>query len=120
MRFAKENPGLIMQLEKRWCEFIVDRSTPSCQLKPMPRPLRTMIHHYSDLWRIHTESFDPEPRRYINCVKMRDTKVPKLLLSSPPSPMQVCTRATAFRDSMAFVQTVFASRISPRRLEDLY
>jgi len=40
-----------------------------------------MIHHYSDLWRIHTESFDPEPRRYINCVKMRDTKVPKLLLS---------------------------------------
>ena len=81
LRFAKDNVQLVYQLERKWCEFIADRVTPSCQLKPMNRALRTMVHHYSDLWRIHTESFDPEPKRYINCVKMRDTKVPMMMLS---------------------------------------
>ena len=81
LTFAKENVNFVRMLERRWCELISDRTTPSCQLKPMARAIRTIVHEYSDTWKLHTCSYDPEPRRYISCVKMRDTQVPKMLLS---------------------------------------
>ena len=71
LRWGTNDLSFLMRLERRWCEFIADRNSPSVQLRPMPRVLRATVHQYSGYWRMHTESFDPEPGRYISCVKMR-------------------------------------------------
>ena len=78
---SKERMGELLKLEKRWKGFLADDNASSHALKAMPRDLRIFVHHYSDFWRLHTESFDPEPRRYIHCAKMKDTAVPHPLLS---------------------------------------
>ena len=55
LKYAKENLGFVMKLERRWCEFIADRNAPSCQLSPMVRETRLYVHNYSDFWKLHTE-----------------------------------------------------------------
>ena len=47
----------------------------------MKRNVRAIVHQYSGYWKMQTESFDPEPGRYVSCIKMRDTRMPKSLLS---------------------------------------
>ena len=81
LRWSRDDPGAVLKLERRWCEFIADPAAASCQLKPMLKPERILVHEYSDHWRLHTQSFDPEPRRYLSAVKMKDTRVPQALLS---------------------------------------
>ena len=81
IKTAKENMDLIRKLEKRWVSFLKDDNTRSFQCNPMPRHLRRLVHEYSDYWFLHTESFDPQPKRYVNCVKTMNTKVPNPLLS---------------------------------------
>jgi len=78
---ARERMGQLLKLERRWKTFLADDKSASLPLNPMDRPLRTFVHHYSDFWNLHTESFDGEPKRYINCVKLRETRVPVPLLS---------------------------------------
>eukprot|EP00978_Attheya_sp_CCMP212_P008100 scaffold18855_cov46-Attheya_sp.AAC.3 len=73
--------GDLLKLERRWKAFLVDDATASIPLRSMERPLRKFVHEYSDFWNLHTESFDPEPKRYIHCSKMRDTSMPHPLLS---------------------------------------
>jgi hypothetical protein len=43
--------------------------------------MRQFVHEYSDFWKLHTESFDPEGKRYIYCAKLDDTRAPNPLLS---------------------------------------
>jgi hypothetical protein len=43
--------------------------------------MRQFVHEYSDFWKLHTESFDPEGKRYIYCAKLDDTHAPNPLLS---------------------------------------
>jgi len=78
---AKERMGELIKLEKQWKKFLADDKEASCSLKAMLKPLRKFVHEYSDFWRLHTESFDPEGRRYIYCKKLADTAVPYPLLS---------------------------------------
>mmetsp|Transcript_10549 Transcript_10549/g.13713 ORF Transcript_10549/g.13713 Transcript_10549/m.13713 type:complete len:850 (-) Transcript_10549:53-2602(-) len=80
-REAKENIGLILKIERRWKLFLKDDKLMSFQCNPMSKPLRRLIHEYSDFWFLQTQSFDPQPKRYVNCVKTVETKVPHPLLS---------------------------------------
>jgi len=81
IQVARENMDLIRKVEKKWKTFLMDDTSASLPLNKMERPCRKMIHEYSDFWKLHTESFDPEPHRYIHCVKLRDTSAPSPLLS---------------------------------------
>ena len=78
---AREKMEQLLKLERRWKTFLADDASASLPLRPMDRELRTFVHEYSDYWKLHTESFDPEPKRYIHCVKLRDTSAPVPLLS---------------------------------------
>jgi len=78
---ARERMNIILKVEKKWRAFLQDDKAASLPLNKMDRPTRSLVHEYSDYWRLHTESFDPEPNRYIHCVKMKDTKAPYPLLS---------------------------------------
>lgn len=78
---ARENMALTLKMEKKWAAFLADDSAASLPLNKMSRDLRVFVHEYSDHWKLHTESFDPEPHRYIHCVKLRDTSAPRPLLS---------------------------------------
>lgn len=78
---ARERMQLVLKVEKRWKAFLANDSAASLPLNAMDRPARKFVHHYSDSWKLRTESFDPEPKRYIHCVKMADTVMPHPLLS---------------------------------------
>ena len=78
---ARERMEQLLKLERRWKAFLMDDKSASLPLRPMDRALRTFVHEYSDFWKLHTESFDKEPKRYIQCVKLRDTSAPVPLLS---------------------------------------
>ena len=78
---AKERMNELLKLEKQWKRFLSDDRDASCSLKPMARPLRKFVHEYGDFWKLHTESFDPEGRRYIYCKKQLDTCAPYPMLS---------------------------------------
>ena len=78
---ARENMGVLLKLEKRWKTFLDDDKAASLPLNKMDGPTRKFVHEYSDYWKLHTESFDPEPKRYIHCVKLLDTSSPYPLLS---------------------------------------
>ena len=78
---ARDRLPLLSKLERRWKLFLEDDKAASLPLWPMDRPTRTFVHQYSDFWRLKTESFDPEPKRYIHCVKLLDTRAPSVLLS---------------------------------------
>jgi hypothetical protein len=78
---ARERMPFLLKLEKKWTTFLADDNAASLPLNKMDRPLRTFVHEYSDFWKLQTESFDPEPNRYIHCVKLRDTSAPRPLLS---------------------------------------
>eukprot|EP00814_Leptocylindrus_danicus_P006555 CAMPEP_0116018570 /NCGR_PEP_ID=MMETSP0321-20121206/8721_1 /TAXON_ID=163516 /ORGANISM="Leptocylindrus danicus var. danicus, Strain B650" /LENGTH=803 /DNA_ID=CAMNT_0003488977 /DNA_START=15 /DNA_END=2426 /DNA_ORIENTATION=+ len=79
---AKENLALVLKIEKQWTAFLNNDKDKSFQCKPMEKPKRKLVHEYSDFWFLHTESFDPAPYRYVNCVKTADTKMPYPLLSA--------------------------------------
>ena len=78
---AKEMMQLLLKVEKKWKAFLTDDSAASLPLNAMDRPSRKFVHEYSDFWNLKTESFDPEPKRYIHCVKMTNTMMPHPLLS---------------------------------------
>lgn len=78
---AREKMGLLLKLEKKWTSFLADDKAASLPLNKMDRESRAFVHEYSDHWKLHTESFDREPNRYIHCVKLRDTGSPNPLLS---------------------------------------
>ena len=71
----------LLKLEKKWKTFLADDTAASLPLNPMDRPTRAFVHAYSEYWRLRTESFDREPKRYIHCVKLRETSAPYPLLS---------------------------------------
>ncbi|KAL7464972.1 hypothetical protein ACHAXS_005304 [Conticribra weissflogii] len=60
---AKERMTELLKVEKIWKKFLADDREASCSLRPMDRPLRKFIHEYSDFWKLHTQSFDPEGKR---------------------------------------------------------
>ena len=71
----------LLKLEKRWKRFLNDDKAASLPLNRMDRNSRKFVHHYAEFWHLKTESFDPEPNRYIHCVKLHDTRMPQPLLS---------------------------------------
>jgi hypothetical protein len=78
---ARERMGPLLKIEKKWIKFLADDKAASLPLSAMDRPTRVFFHEYSDYWKLHTESFDPEPKRYIHCMKLLDTRAPYPLLS---------------------------------------
>eukprot|EP00980_Cylindrotheca_fusiformis_P028984 scaffold22688_cov172-Cylindrotheca_fusiformis.AAC.2 len=78
---ARERIPFLLKLEKKWKTFLADDTAASLPLNAMDRPARKFTHEYSDFWNLRTESFDPEPKRYIHCVKMENTYMPHPLLS---------------------------------------
>jgi len=72
---------ILVKLERRWKFFLNDDKAASLPLNRMDRPTRKFVHQYAEFWRFKTESFDPEPNRYIHCVKLADTRMPRPLLS---------------------------------------
>lgn len=71
----------LLKLEKRWKRFLNDDKAASLPLNKMERSTRKFVHEYAEFWHLKTESFDPEPNRYIHCVKLPDTRMPVPLLS---------------------------------------
>lgn len=78
---AKERMTDLLRIEKKWKTFLEDDTAASCNLKPMDKPMRRFFHEYSDFWHLHTQSFDPAPKRYIQCTKTIDTIAPYPFLS---------------------------------------
>ena len=78
---ARERMPQLMRLEKKWIAFLKDDKAASCPLQPMDKPARKFVHEYSDFWNLHTQSFDPQPNRYIHCVKLLETRAPRPFLS---------------------------------------
>jgi len=79
---AKEHTmDVLVKLERRWKRFLDDDKVASLPLNKMNRGLRKLVHHYAEFWHLKTESFDPEPNRYIHCVKLPETRMPQPLLS---------------------------------------
>lgn len=78
---AKERMAELLKIEKKWIDWLNDDTAASCSLKKMDKPFRIFVHKYSDFWNIQTRSYDPEPKRYIHCVKMLETYAPRPLLS---------------------------------------
>lgn len=78
---ATERIPFLLKLEKKWKTFLSDDTAASLPLNAMDRPARKFTHEYSDFWNLRTESFDPEPKRYIHCMKMENTNMPHPLLS---------------------------------------
>jgi hypothetical protein len=78
---ARERMTELLRLEKKWISFLKDDKAASCSLKPMDKPTRKFVHEYSDFWNMHTQSFDPQPNRYVHCVKLLETRSPRPLLS---------------------------------------
>jgi len=78
---AKERMTEVLKLEKKWIAWLDDDKAASYSLKKMDKETRIFVHKYSDYWNIQTRSYDPEPRRYIHCVKMLETYAPRPLLS---------------------------------------
>ena len=72
---------ILLKLEKKWSVFLDDDNAASLPLYPMERSVRAFVHEYAEFWKLHTESFDREPKRYIHCVKLRDTSAPYPLIS---------------------------------------
>jgi len=118
---AMERMTELVRLEKKWLSFLNDDNAASCPLKPMDRPTRKFVHAYSDFFNMHTESFDPQPKRYIHCVKLLDTRAPHPLLSEavrkwrgpavpssfsqlPPSSCEKCPEQSAGEDSASFIR----------------
>jgi hypothetical protein len=79
--WVRENMGPVLKLERKWKAFLGDDTAQSLSMNHMDKPLRKRVHEYSDFWKLQTESFDPEPKRYIYCAKLRDTCAPYPLLS---------------------------------------
>ena len=79
---ARERMPLVLKMEKRWNTFLPDDTSASLPLPAMDRGNRTLVHQYAEFWGLATESFDPEPRRYIHCTKTRHTCAPYPLLST--------------------------------------
>ena len=78
---AKDRMSDLLRIEKKWKSFLEDDKAASCHLKPMDKPSRKFFHEYSDFWNLHTQSFDPAPKRYIQCTKTMDTRAPYPFLS---------------------------------------
>jgi hypothetical protein len=78
---AKERMGLLVKLEKKLTKFLSDDSSSSLPLNPMDRPSRALVHEYLEYWKLQSQSYDPEPKRYIHCTKQPDTCAPYPLLS---------------------------------------
>lgn len=78
---AREKMGLLLKVEKRWAALVTDQKSLSVSLNRMDRATRGFFHEYADYWKLKTESYDPEPQRYIHCSKMLDTRQPFPLLS---------------------------------------
>ena len=78
---ASDQIPLLMKLEKKWKLFLKDDKTASLPLTPMDKPNRAFVHQYAELWNLKTESFDPQPKRYVHCVKLLQTRMPRPLLS---------------------------------------
>jgi hypothetical protein len=111
---ARERTLELVRLEKKWLSFLKDDKAASCPLKAMDRPTRKFVHAYSDFWNLHTESFDPQPKRYIHCVKLLETRVPRPLLSEavhrwrgPAAPSsvtsEILSEQPAGQDSSSFI-----------------
>ncbi len=127
---ARERMTELLRLEKKWLSFLKDDKAASCPLKPMERPLRKFVHAYSDFWNLHTQSFDPQPKRYIHCVKMLETRAPRPLLSvavrtwrGPAPPISVdkkvaaLTEQTAGEETMSSREFVLSEERVPLKLE---
>jgi hypothetical protein len=78
---CREKIDILLKVERKWFRFLKDDTAASMPLNRMDRPTRALVHEYAAYWKLHTESFDPEPHRYIHCVKLRDTSAPTPLLS---------------------------------------
>lgn len=71
----------LLKVERKWKNFLADDTASSLSLNPMLRDMRVFVHEYSDFWRLETESYDREPKRYIVCRKLQETCAPTPLLS---------------------------------------
>lgn len=90
---------ILIKIEKKWKSFLNDDQSASVSLYPMEKVVRAFVHEYAEYWKIQTVSYDPEPKRYVHCIKSRDTCAPYPLVSDiintwPPSSTMPTTTTT--------------------------
>lgn len=84
--FLKDNPNVtmttIVKVEKKLKSFLLDDTSASYSFSPMKKAMRKFVHEYcADYWKLETQSYDLEPRRYVHVRKLRDTRMPNPLMS---------------------------------------
>ena len=84
--FLKDNPNIpmttITKVEKKLKSFLLDDTSASYSFAPMKKDMRKFVHEYcADYWKLETQSYDLEPRRYVHVRKLKDTYMPNPLIS---------------------------------------
>lgn len=108
---ARENLAQILKLEDKWIHFLNNDKAASMPLNRMEKSTRAMVHEYASFWKLHTESFEPEPHRYVHCVKLKDTRAPYPLLSfasknwNGPKPYSTFSQVAERHSEHSVVQT---------------
>mmetsp|Transcript_37871 Transcript_37871/g.42403 ORF Transcript_37871/g.42403 Transcript_37871/m.42403 type:complete len:997 (+) Transcript_37871:31-3021(+) len=100
---ARDLMQLLLKLEKKWKRFLNDDKAASLPLNHMDKPSRAFVHQYAEFWNLKTESFDLEPKRYVHCVKLPYTRMPRPLLS------EVATRCRALVSLPDATRTLYDS-----------
>lgn len=79
--WGKLNNRDLLQLEKKWSDFLVDPKGTSLNMKPMDSLIRGYIHCLAKYYHLNSFEYDSEPKRYVSLVKQSDSMVPLAKLS---------------------------------------
>ncbi len=79
--WGKLNNRDLLQLEKKWSDFLSDPKGTSLNMKPMDSLIRGYIHCLAKYYHLNSFEYDSEPKRYVSLVKQNDSMVPLSKLS---------------------------------------
>ncbi len=83
--WGKLNNRDLLQLEKKWSDFLIDPKGTSLNMKPMDSLIRGYIHCLAKYYHLNSFEYDSEPKRYVSVVKQNDSIVPLAKLSGAVS-----------------------------------
>jgi hypothetical protein len=81
INWAMQNMHTVRFVENRLEGMLMDERATSIRLHPMPKSDRKSIHALCAAYHLYTQSFDPEPKRYMSIIKLKESIFPPVLLS---------------------------------------
>lgn len=80
MSYAKDYPSVCSKIEKAF-SFLINSRETSHSFAAMSKEGRRFVHELAENYHLHSESYDPEPRRHVVVTKKQTTRIPPVLLS---------------------------------------